>query len=180
MNPSRSGTAKRVRRSVSREALTWIAGLVLLPHRLRVPLLRAAGIDVHRSAHLRAGVRIVGGADVVLERGVFVNEFSYFDASATITVREFAQIANHVRLITSTHMIDTAGARVAGDLQVAPIVIGAGSWVGAGATILPGVRVGDHSILAAGAVATRDLEDYCVYAGVPAKLVRRLQASRRE
>lgn len=54
-----------------------------------------------------------------------------------------------------------------------PVRIGAGSWIGQGATILPGVTVGRHAVVAAGAVVTRDVPDYSVVAGVPARVVSR-------
>jgi acetyltransferase-like isoleucine patch superfamily enzyme len=47
-------------------------------------------------------------------------------------------------------------------------------WIGAGATILPGVTVGENSVVAAGAVVTRDVEDNTVVGGNPARLIKRL------
>lgn len=54
------------------------------------------------------------------------------------------------------------------------IVIGNDVWVGCGARILAGVTIGERSVIAAGAVVTRDCEPHGVYAGVPAKLVKRI------
>jgi len=53
-----------------------------------------------------------------------------------------------------------------------PVRIGAGSWLGQGSTILSGVTVGRHAVVAAGAVVTRDVPDYSVVAGVPARVVK--------
>jgi acetyltransferase-like isoleucine patch superfamily enzyme len=53
-----------------------------------------------------------------------------------------------------------------------PVSIGAGSWLGAGAIILPGARIGRNVVVAAGAVVRGDVPDRCVRAGVPAKIVR--------
>ncbi len=53
-----------------------------------------------------------------------------------------------------------------------PVVIGNDVWIGANVIILPGVHVGDGAILAAGAVVTKDVEDYAIVAGVPAKVLR--------
>ena len=53
-----------------------------------------------------------------------------------------------------------------------PVVIGAGSWLGAGAIVLPGARIGRNVVVAAGSVVRGDVPDHCVVAGVPAKIVR--------
>ena len=53
-----------------------------------------------------------------------------------------------------------------------PITIGNDVWIGANAIILPGVKIGDGAIIAAGAVVTKDVDDYAIVGGVPAKLIR--------
>ena len=53
-----------------------------------------------------------------------------------------------------------------------PVVLEQGSWVGAGAIVLLGIRLKSHSVLAAGSVATTDLEPYMIYRGNPAKPAR--------
>jgi acetyltransferase-like isoleucine patch superfamily enzyme len=55
----------------------------------------------------------------------------------------------------------------------APVSIGAGSWLGHGSVVLPGARVGTHTVVAAGAVVSGEFPDNCVLAGVPARVVRR-------
>ena len=57
----------------------------------------------------------------------------------------------------------------------APIVLGRGVWVGANATLLQGVTVGDHAIIAAGAVVTRDVPPRTIVAGVPARVIRHIK-----
>ena len=59
-------------------------------------------------------------------------------------------------------------------LHPVPVHIGKGVWVGANATITPGVTIGDDAIVAAGAVVTKDVEAGTVVAGVPAKVVKRI------
>ncbi|HKK62215.1 MAG TPA: acyltransferase [Bacteroidales bacterium] len=58
-------------------------------------------------------------------------------------------------------------------VSTAGVVIGDGSWIGANAVILPGVKVGRNSVVAAGSVVTRDVPDYSVVAGNPARIKRR-------
>ena len=58
------------------------------------------------------------------------------------------------------------------------VSIGAGSWLGAGAIILPGARIGRNVVVAAGSVVRGEVPDRCVVAGVPARIVREFQAGR--
>ncbi len=55
-----------------------------------------------------------------------------------------------------------------------PIVIGNNVWIGAAATILPGVTIGDNAVVAAGAVVSRDVPASTIAAGVPARVLKRL------
>ena len=54
-----------------------------------------------------------------------------------------------------------------------PVVIGNDVWIGEGVSILPGVKIGDSAIIAAGATVTKDVEPYSVVGGVPAKLIKK-------
>ena len=54
------------------------------------------------------------------------------------------------------------------------IIIKKGAWIGAGASILPGVTVGKYAIVGAGAIVTKDVPDYSVVVGTPAKVVKKL------
>jgi acetyltransferase-like isoleucine patch superfamily enzyme len=60
-------------------------------------------------------------------------------------------------------------------LDLAKIVIKKNAWIGAGATILPGVTIGENAIVAAGAVVTKDVFDNTIVGGVPAKLIKKIK-----
>ena len=59
-------------------------------------------------------------------------------------------------------------------LQAEPVTINDGAWICIGATILPGVTIGENAVVAAGAVVTKDVAPDTVVAGVPARFVKRL------
>lgn len=63
------------------------------------------------------------------------------------------------------------------DLFPAPIHIGRNVWIGANATVLPGVTIGDHAVIAAGAVVTKDVPANTVVGGVPAKVIRMMDGA---
>ena len=90
-------------------------------------------------------------------------------------------IGNHVNLaqgITVTalnhNFKDTSKRIDEQGISTKPVVIDDDVWIGANAVILPGVRIGTHSIVAAGAVVTKDVPDYSLVAGVPAKILKDL------
>lgn len=59
-------------------------------------------------------------------------------------------------------------------VSTAPIVINDDAWIGANVVILPGVTIGSHVVVAAGAVVTKDVPDHCIVAGVPAKVIKHI------
>lgn len=92
-------------------------------------------------------------------------------------------IGNHVNLaqgITITalnHNFEDASKRIDEQgISTKPVVIGDDVWIGANAVILPGVTIGSHCVVAAGAVVTKDVPDNCVVGGVPAKVIKSLNA----
>ena len=90
-------------------------------------------------------------------------------------------IGNHVNLaqgiiVTAlNHNYDKTFKRIDEQgISTAPIVISDDVWIGANAVILPGVTIGRHSVIAAGAVVTKDVPDNCIVAGVPAKMIKKI------
>ena len=105
--------------------------------------------------------------------GVYINSNLLAMARGGITIEDDVQIAANVQLLTNNH--DPYDRQI---LTCKPIVIKKGAWIGAGATILPGVTIGKHAIVGAASVVTRDVGDYEVVVGNPARLVRKLEAER--
>jgi acetyltransferase-like isoleucine patch superfamily enzyme len=93
-----------------------------------------------------------------------------------ITLGKGTYIAPNVGLITANHdLIDPDKHTESKD-----IVLGEKCWVGMNSVILPGVVLGDHTVVAAGAVVTKSFEEgWCVIGGVPAKLIKRLDREHR-
>ncbi len=116
---------------------------------------------------------ISGAALDRLEIGnrVFINSNLLAMARGGITIEDDVQIAANVQLISNNH--DPYDRNV---LLCKPILIKKGAWIGAGASVMPGVTVGRHAIVGAAAVVTKDVPDYAVVVGAPAKVVKTLDA----
>jgi len=102
----------------------------------------------------------------------FINRSAYIRAETSIGAN--CAIGPFVKFITDTHEVGPPESR-AGKRLYRPIKVGDGVWIGASATILGGVTIGNGAIVGAGSLVTRDVPANCVYAGNPARLVRALK-----
>lgn len=125
---------------------------------------------VDESFHLIPPVYSVHGINIRVGRNVFVNQNCRFDDIVGIDIGDDVMIGPGVSLITGGHPVAPADRR--NGITSAPIVIGRNVWIGASAMILQGVTVGDDSVVAAGAVVTKDVPPRTLVAGVPATVVR--------
>lgn len=114
------------------------------------------------------------GKNTAIGRDVFINSGCHFQDQGGITIGDGALIGHNVVLATINHDLDPAQNR---KNHYAPIHIGAHVWIGSNATILAGVSIGDWSVVAAGAVVTRDVPPNVVVGGVPARIIKKITAA---
>ena len=107
--------------------------------------------------------------NVTIGSGVTVMNGALMMAAGGITIEDNVMIAANVQLISNNH--DPYDRQI---LTCKPVLIKYGAWVGAGATILPGVTVGKYAIIGANSVVNKDIPDYAVAVGSPAKVVKYL------
>lgn len=111
------------------------------------------------------------GQHIKIGRHVFINHDCSFLDMGGITLEDNVQIGPKVSLITENHPLDPTKRK---DLDLKAIIIKNNAWLGAGVTILPGVTVGENSVVAAGSVVTKDVAPNTVVAGVPAKFIKNI------
>jgi len=103
---------------------------------------------------------------------VWIGPQSYFDARNLI-LEDYVGWGPGAKVLGSSHTGDPIDVPIiATELSIKPVVIGYGADIGTNATILPGVHVGAHSMVGAGAVVNVDVPEYAVAAGVPARVIR--------
>jgi maltose O-acetyltransferase len=130
-------------------------------------------------AHVGDGVvvrppfRCEYGRRVRIGAGTFFNYDCLLLDVAPVTIGEACQVATRVQFLTATHPVDP-GPRRAGWESGEPIVIGDNVWLSGGVIVLPGVTIGDDTVVGAGAVVARDLPAGVVAAGVPARVLREI------
>jgi len=106
-------------------------------------------------------------------RLVNINKHFFVDLTSDITIGDNVSIGHHVVFITANHEIGPPSARC-GENQPRPIHIGPGSWIGAHSTVLPGVTVGESSVVAAGSIVSMNVPPNKVVGGVPARPIKSL------
>ncbi len=111
------------------------------------------------------------GLNIRVGNGVFINSGCCFQDQGGIEIGDNALIGQQVVIATLNHDLVPKNRA---NMYPAPVKIGNGVWIGAHATILAGVTVGDGAVIAAGAVVTRDVPANTVVGGVPAKIIKRV------
>lgn len=115
------------------------------------------------------------GINIKLGKNVFINSGCCFQDHAGIEIGDGTLIGHQVVIATLNHAQDPLSRA---DMFPKPVKIGKNVWIGAHATILPGVTIGDNAIIAAGAVVTKDVENNAVAGGVPAKKIKDIEVKR--
>ena len=113
-----------------------------------------------------SGVRT---ANVKFGHNVIIMPGCLMMSAGGITIDDNVQIAANVQLISNNHDLEKRWI-----ITCKPIHIQRGAWIGAGATIFPGITIGENAVVGAGSVVTHDVEPNTIVAGNPAKLIKRI------
>lgn len=130
---------------------------LLFPAQLRTPFYKMAGVKIGKGSKIAATVDIDHSAPELITIG------------ENVWVTRGVMLLCHQRDLTQYEV----GKPVMDcELKYAPIHIQDGAHIGIGAIIMPGVTIGKGAVIGAGAVVTRDIPDYCVAVGSPAKVIK--------
>lgn len=146
----------------------WPGGVIF--SRIRACLLRGMGCRVGKSCELEPGV------DVGLRPQVEIGNHCQINRNVTIrgaTVGDNVMIAPGAVILDRQHVFYRTDIpmRAQGESR-SRVSIGDDVWIGQNAIVMPGVTIGGGAIVAAGAVVTKDVPEYAIVAGVPAKIIR--------
>jgi len=138
---------------------------------IRQLLCEITGIQLDENTTVLAPFHINLGIFTRIGKNVFINLGCAFLDIGGITIEDDVLIGPKVSLITESHQLNPAMRKA---LLAKPIVIKRNAWIGAGAIILPGVTVGENSVVAAGAIVSKDVPANSIVAGIPAKFIKNI------
>ncbi len=135
-------------------------------------------IRVGAGSKIRQHAWFTVGPECAVQIGQNVSIGRYFGLSgvgSSITIEDDVLISERVFITESYHTLPDATYPVRHQSHsIGPVHIGRGTWIGIGVAIMPGVTIGKHCVIGANSVVTHDVPPYTVAAGVPAKVIRRL------
>ncbi|MDB5125062.1 MAG: acetyltransferase [Mucilaginibacter sp.] len=137
--------------------------------KIREKLSEIIGTDIDRSNTIFAPFYTNFGRFISIGKHVFINHACSFLDMGGITLEDHVLIGPRVNLVTENHPLNPVTRR---GMICKPIVIKRNAWIGAAATVLPGVTIGENAVVAAGAVVSKDVPANTIVAGVPAKVIR--------
>ncbi|WP_128331511.1 sugar O-acetyltransferase [Apibacter sp. HY039] len=113
------------------------------------------------------------GQFIRLGKKVFINSGCIFMDRGGITLEDGVFVGPNVNIITENH---SEIPELRSNVYAKPILVKSNAWIGAAAILLPGVTIGENSIVAAGSVVTKDVPDSTIVAGNPAKIIRKIKS----
>ncbi len=119
------------------------------------------------------------GKNTSIGNGCYFNFNATFVDDYLITIEDNVLFAPNVTIITTGHPVHPDNRR-RGEMYCAPVTIKKGAWLCSNVTVLPGVTIGENSVIGAGSVVTRDVPDNVLAMGTPCKVVRKINERDKE
>lgn len=139
------------------------------PTEVRNLLSQITGSEIDESTAVFTPLYINYGKHTKIGRNVFINFDCTFLDLGGITIEDDVFIAPKVSLLSEGHPVSSEDRH---SLVPGPIHLKKNAWIGANATILPGVTVGENAVVAAGAVVSKNVPDNTIVGGIPAKVIK--------
>lgn len=146
-------------------------------------------IVIGENTHIRGELMTMNyGGKIMIGDNSFVGEYSRIWSGESVMIGSDVLISHHVNILdTDTHEMDylqrkqgflnivsEGQPKMKGSIQTKPVVIEDHAWISFNATILKGITIGKGAVVAAGAVVTKDVPDFCMVAGNPAVIIKKL------
>jgi putative colanic acid biosynthesis acetyltransferase WcaF len=136
---------------------------------IKVGLLRIFGAKIGRGVNIKPSVNIKYPWRLKIGDYVWIGEGVWIDNLGDVVIGDNCCISQGALLLTGNHNYK----KTTFDLMVSEIILEEGVWIGAKSIVAPGAKCKSHSVLSAGALLSSEMEPYAIYAGNPAKFLRK-------
>ncbi len=126
-----------------------------------------AGVKIGKNSHLHIGTKFFNPAGVKIGQGTIIGQNAFLDGRARLIIGDNVDIASSVMIYNAQHDIHSKDFKPVEE----EVIIGDYVFIGPRAIILPGVHIAKGAIVASGAVVTKDVNEYEIVGGVPAKVI---------
>lgn len=136
-------------------------------HTIRHIIFKLGGLKIGSGSTIHMGVRFFEPKGIQIGEDTIVGYRSFLDGRETLKIGNHTDIASEVMIYNSEHNLESEGFEPSSD----KVEIGDYVFVGPRAIIMPGVKIGKGAVVAGGAVVTKDVPDFTIVGGVPAKVI---------
>jgi len=137
-------------------------------HHIRRFFYRLSGIQIGSGSTIHTGARFYNPSNISIGNDTIIGEDAVFDGRERLIIGSHVAFATGVMIYNSQHDIDSADFHAISK----PVTIEDYVFIGPRSVVLPGVKIGKGAIIAAGSVVTKNVPEYHVVGGVPAKFIR--------
>lgn len=144
--------------------LIWIVGFTP-SHYFRRFFYRLAGMKIGKGSTIHMAASVYNSRGITIGKDSIIGEWAVLDGRDRLIIGDHVDIATGVMIYNSQHDVNEADFRAV----CAPVEIGDYAFIGPRAIILPGIKIGKGAVVGAGAVVTKDVSDFKIVGGVPAR-----------
>ena len=145
--------------------LRWVSHVP--SHNFRKFIYRIAGMKMGRGSVIHMWANFFDPSGIVIGKDSIIGDHAFLDGRAPLIIGDHVDIASSVMIYNSEHDLESVEFKARTD----KVEIGDYVFVGPRAIILPGIKIGKGAVVAAGAVVTKDVPDFSIVGGVPAKII---------
>ncbi len=137
-------------------------------HVVRNWFYRRAGMTLPRNSSIHWRAEFYEPEHIVIGDRVTIGDSCFLDGRSGLTIGDNVNLGSHVSIYTREHDVDSPSFAETGG----PVLVGEHAWIASHAIVLPGVTVGRGAVVAAGAVVTKDVPEFTIVGGNPARTIR--------